>query len=322
MPACTRYERTFKNYMVFLVTRTPYLDRMHNASEKTEIKLKNRKRRPTPYREHAKRMMGVRPRRSMHMDVNVTHIPEEQLQTNGNKSMQELGEGTFGHCQVKMYKGYAVCAKYMKDSVLEHHLLAEARILAVVGGHRHIPHCFGVCLAERALIMSLHTVDGAPLNYDQALDKKGFSAKDFLRLLIEIGEALKHIHEQKILHNDIKLNNVTLGKVEGGVVHAHLVDFGKACYSESGKRYILSKAEITTYKKHYPQVAPDLRDGLVQQSQKSDVYAFGRIVKVVVQRKLSREAPLYDQVISASMRYDAAERPDINTVLTFLRKKI
>ena len=132
--------------------------------------------------------------------------------------------------------------------------------------------------------MSLHNVDGAPLNYDQALDEKAFVVKDYLRLLIE------HIHGQEILHNDIKLNNVALRhqvkkcSIEQGttgcVVHAHLVDFGKACYSESGKKYILSKAEIATYKKHYPQIAPDIHDGLVQHSQKSDIYAFGRIVKV------------------------------------------
>ena len=42
---------------------------------------------------------------------------------------------------------------------------------------------------------------------------------------------------------------------------------------------MLSKAEKDMYKKEHPQVAPDLRDGLVGQSEMTDIYSLGRIMK-------------------------------------------
>ena len=46
-------------------------------------------------------------------------------------------------------------------------------------------------------------------------------------------------------------------------------DFGKA---QKGKSTFLPKKKLKCIKKEHPQVAPDLRDGLIQQSQATDIF--------------------------------------------------
>jgi serine/threonine protein kinase len=204
--------------------------------------------------------------------------------------------------------------------VSESTLQAEAIILTHVSCHRNIPHCFGVCVPKRALAMSLHLYNGQPLNMDQALyNTKFFNATQWLQFMYETGDALNHVHKSGILHNDIKLNNVILGGSTAGAT-PYLIDFGKACRITEGKRYTLSKKEIEKYKLRYPQIAPDLRDGLVKQSRKSDVYGYGLMLHAV----LHEVCPNYNihlaAVLKGCKQYNAKERPDMITVITSLRK--
>lgn len=284
--------------------------------------LRPRKRKPTPYVEAEQRVVGVSAPKKRIVQTLSTEIPEGLL-TDSENTLQQLGKGTFGECKIKIYKElYEVCVKYMKkESVSNQQLLAEASILTIVSGHEHIPHCFGVCLEQKALIMSLHLVDGAPLNLETALGKNCFHEKEYISFLLQVGDAIRHVHVKNIIHNDIKLNNIVLGKVRNETL-PYLVDFGKACYMGYAIKYKLSKSEIDLYKKRYPQVAPDLRDGLVSQSAKSDVYSFGRIIKVIVRNTPSIVAESYRCLINATTKYNASERPDIDTVLTFLKAKV
>ena len=60
-----------------------------------------------------------------------------------------------------------------------------------------------------------------------------------------------------------------------------LIDFGKGCFISDGKVYKLSLQEQRRYAIEHPQVAPDLRDGHCRQSQYSDVYSLGRVIKQI-----------------------------------------
>ena len=72
-----------------------------------------------------------------------------------------------------------------------------------------------------------------------------------------------------------------LGKGVSGKLKAIIIDFGKACSVDGGKKYHLSDTEKEVYKLEHSHIAPDLRDGIVKQSPSSDVYALGRILKKV-----------------------------------------
>ena len=79
---------------------------------------------------------------------------------------------------------------------------------------------------------------------------------------------------------------------------------------------MLSEAEKDTYKKEHPQVAPDLQDGLVGQSEMTDIYSLGRIMKrcnsvIIHSMKLV-------EFIRRILAYHSQERPDLEMILCVL----
>ena len=57
-----------------------------------------------------------------------------------------------------------------------------------------------------------------------------------------------------------------------------IVDFGKACNVTNGKSYKLSDIQK---EQDHPHIASDLRDGACKQSILSDIFALGRVRKLV-----------------------------------------
>ena len=104
-----------------------------------------------------------------------------------------------------------------------------------------------------------------------------------------------------ILHNDLKSDNIVLTPcLSSNRVNPVIIDFGKACSSNEGKLYHLSKKERNKYKMNHPQVAPDLRDGLCAQREASDIFSFWRIMCMISSllkdqslRDLSKQCMLY-----------------------------
>ena len=81
-----------------------------------------------------------------------------------------------------------------------------------VSCHENIPHCFGVFLLKHARATSLHLLDGQPLNLETALLKnKPFTIVQWINFMYQVGDAIQHVHCKGIVHNDIKLNDITLG---------------------------------------------------------------------------------------------------------------
>jgi serine/threonine protein kinase len=76
-----------------------------------------------------------------------------------------------------------------------------------------------------------------------------------------LAHALERSHEKKIIHNDVKLENVMYDEPTGGVT---LIDFGLSCHARIGKREVFdscdamggtpsySSPEMWTYGKRYP----------------------------------------------------------------------
>lgn len=69
-----------------------------------------------------------------------------------------------------------------------------------------------------------------------------------------------------------------------------LIDFGKACLANEGKKKVLSRNEKAIYYKEHYHIAPEVIEGLCPQSIKSDVYSFGVVIASLYKR--SRYIPL------------------------------
>lgn len=142
--------------------------------------------------------------------------------------------------------------------------------------HKNLPYLFGVCIGDSpSIVTSYHGYMGRSLTIHQALK---ISPADFLAgidwtdVLQQIICALEHLHNsQKILHNDLKGDNILLASTVQGSLGAVIIDFGKACEASKGRGYRLSTSQKNYYKLHHPHIAPDLRDGVNQQSASSDI---------------------------------------------------
>ena len=232
-----------------------------------------------------------------------------------------VGSGRFGVCCKMVYAGkYTVCVKKLSSDTPDRQLLTEARILRVLGTHKYIPYCFGICTSEHSIVMSFHAVSGIAINVHRALYKTPtemtFDPLDWVNCLKDIVEALDFIHNKGYLHNDIKLDNIVLGDGVNGRICAYLIDFNKACLISCGKSYNLSETDIKFYKQNHPQIAPDLRDGLVRQSTASDVYSIGRVIKTVCKHKLKKIISVSD-IAAQCLHYNGVKRPNLQKVSHF-----
>ena len=81
---------------------------------------------------------------------------------------------------------FDVCVKKF-DSVTS--INAITSILTSLNTGDFTPHCFGISINMRALVMSYIVID----------------------CLLCLAKALEYIHSKKILHNDLKHDNIVLG---------------------------------------------------------------------------------------------------------------
>lgn len=98
---------------------------------------------------------------------------------------------------------------------------------------------------------------------------------------------------------------------------AVIIDFGKACETSKGRSYSLSKDQVDYYKLYHPHIAPDLRDGKCKQSFASDIYSFGRIMKIVNDFSLLKNAEIM-KLSENYMQYDGCLRNDSLRLKEFL----
>lgn len=233
-----------------------------------------------------------------------------------------IGDGCFGSCTQMSYKDmFVVCAKRMeKERVSIQALRSEAAILYSLNTGGFTPHCFGVCLGLHAIIMSYINIDGKPVSLFSLLYIKPrniqLSKEQCIDMLISLCKGLQHVHASGFLHNDLKLDNIVVGNSLSGKLKPYIIDFGKACPIAKGKKYSLSEEDIVMYKKEHPQVAPDLRDGLVQQSQATDIYSLGRILKRC--NSVLLHSPDLSTQIRKILSYHSHDRPELKSVLLML----
>ena len=148
-------------------------------------------------------------------------ITQEQLENLGPGRL--LGEGGFGSVRQLVFEGSQTVVKELLDSKALFPLLREARFMAELNGAGGVPRPVALCPNPPAMIQ-----DYVGQLYEEYL--MNCSVADVLNSLISISQRLEEIHAKGILHNDLKMNNITFS----GTVSEpefHIIDLGWACRS-------------------------------------------------------------------------------------------
>lgn len=100
------------------------------------------------------------------------------------------------------------------------------------------------------------------------------------RIFRQIALGVRHLHDNNIVHRDIKDENVVLDEQHGGL---RLIDFGSAAYLKPGRKY-------ETFVGTLDYAAPEILRGHTYSGKPQDVWALGILLFTLVYR----ENPFYD----------------------------
>lgn len=193
--------------------------------------------------------------------------------------LDRVGQGQFGQvfCAVERQTGQLVALKE-----ITHRRLSTSKFLRELGSlltlqHPNIVTCRAVEATPTARYLVMDYCEGGTLR-DLLEPKNSLNLKEALTIMQGILAGLEQAHRQKIIHCDIKPENILLG-LEAGMWLPRLSDFGIARrLSEIGQgRGKIESAEGTIDVVGAPgYTSPEAFYGMYSQS--SDIYAMGIVL--------------------------------------------
>lgn len=152
---------------------------------------------------------------------------------NGEK---RLGSG--GNAVVKSGRhrrnGEAVAIKIMsKELTSAARVGLEAQILRMSGDHRGIISFKDLFEDEKHYFLVMELASGGEL-FERLISKGAYSERDAAKVFREVLQAVRFLHQQNVVHFDIKPENILLKDQRDDVSDIRLVDFGSAARVDGG----------------------------------------------------------------------------------------
>jgi serine/threonine protein kinase len=161
------------------------------------------------------------------------------LLKNQYQAIQPIGEGGFGRTFLAMdanrLNAHCVIKQFFPLPEIQGNSLAmtkatelfeqEARQLLQLGEqHPQIPTLFAYFEQDKRLYLVQQFIDGQDLSHELA-QRGAFSEEQIRELLHDLLPVLQFVHQQQVIHRDIKPTNILRRKIDSKLV---LIDFGVA----------------------------------------------------------------------------------------------
>lgn len=129
-----------------------------------------------------------------------------------------------------------------------------------------------------------------------------FNKKNVNRFMLQILECLKYLHQNSILHLDLKPDNIMMTQVNNDV---RIIDLG-FCYSDIFD-------DTTGYTNSF--AAPELKNGNnIKIGSHTDVFAIGKILEYIINGKKWNS---YCKIAKKCQSKDVNQRPNIDTLIIY-----
>lgn len=126
-----------------------------------------------------------------------------------------------GESQVTINDKFLPEYTYRKERFLE-----EARTMAQFGNHKSIPNVFELLEANGTVYIVMELLSGKTLNRYLRENQGTVDLDLALMIMQEVGNALRSLHEKKIVHRDVAPDNIFL--CTDGALRVKLMDLGAA----------------------------------------------------------------------------------------------
>ncbi|KAK3286670.1 hypothetical protein CYMTET_5779 [Cymbomonas tetramitiformis] len=230
-------------------------------------------------------------------NVNVIIVKKKAVEEEYDiKGDEVLGEGTFAtvaNCTLKT-TGEERAVKIIHKSRVNDvdDFRNELRIMRVLD-HPHLMACYEVFETKTQLKFILEKLDGGSL-----LKRLPYSELNAQQVIIQICKGLAYLHDQKIMHRDLKCENIMFVKDDLSDFTIKLIDFGLSKKFKRGST--LHDFVGTPYT-----LAPEVM--LEDYNEKADMWSLGVITYIMLTNRRPFPAlddSLYDQIDSCEYDID------------------
>ncbi|KAI9481396.1 MAG: kinase-like domain-containing protein [Benjaminiella poitrasii] len=222
----------------------------------------------------------------------------QTLKTNINdyEIVDELGQGAYGIVKLAYLKTDPQKKRVVIKYVIKSRILVDCwtrdRRLGLIPAEIHVLHTLRKIPHTNCsdmldyfedednyyVVMDLYGAGMDLFDYIE-LKEGGMTEGEIRDIFHQIAEAVGHLHDHRIVHRDIKDENVILD-LNGGV---RLIDFGSAAYLKEGRQY-------ETFVGTLDYAAPEILKGRAYSGPPQDIWACGTLLYTLIYR----ENPFYN----------------------------
>ena len=256
--------------------------------------------------------------------LNIPVIAQDQLISDPESKAYSkgIGSGTFGDCFLRSYRNIEVCIKYCRQSSYED-VVREAEFIRKLQGHPNLAILFGISHKKEPVPYIVTKFHGSRKNTKNTLyyllsqKQCQYSANDFIKLALECAKALMHMHNNSILHNDLKTNNVVV-EIVNDQPCAVIIDLGKSCYIRNARVKRIPSHERDAYRTRYPHIAPEIVNMSRSKSIASDVFSYG----ILLQKMNYRCDKKLEHVVKVATEEKPEKRASLDTLISFIKQSV